>query len=130
MLKTMRSLVVVAIAATAVMGCGRGANSASDYKTVHAYNKETGEYFDVKVPYETKVGPRGRISREAPSKSSVEKAVDSATWNAESSSAIDNSIHGTKRSSNSPSPFDNTTFRGSSYHDASSPFDSHSLNGH
>ena len=42
MLGTMRSLVVVAIAATAVVGCGRRANDASDYKTVHAFNKETG----------------------------------------------------------------------------------------
>lgn len=124
MLGTMRSLVAMTIATTALVGCGRPANDASGYKTVHAYNKETGQYFDVKVPYETSVGRRGVTSHE-PSKSTVEKTVDNATWKAESSSAMDNYARGTKRSSNSPSPFDHTTFRGSSYHDSSTPFHSH-----
>ena len=128
---TMRTVMTAAIFAagvTAVTGCGRGASSASDYKTVHAYNKETGEYFDVKVPYDTKVGAHGSITRQAPSTGDVDKAVDKATWNAESSSAIENYTRGTKKSSPSsgPSPFDRSTSSGSSYHDASSPFDSHS----
>src|SRR5256885_13809804 len=121
----MRSLFTLAIAATALVGCGHRAYDASDYKTVHAYDKETGEYFDVKVPYETKIGPRGRLTKEAPSTSTVEKSVDNATWKTESSSAMDNYARGTKKSSSSPSPFDHTTLRGSSYHDSSSPFDSH-----
>src|SRR5438270_4044364 len=103
MFGTMRSIAAMAIAAAAMTGCGHRAYDASDYKTVHAYNKESGQYFDVKVPYETKVGPRGRLTKEAPSTSTVEKSVDSATWSAESSSAIDNYTRGTKKSSNSPS---------------------------
>jgi hypothetical protein len=97
MLGTMRTVVAMAIATTAALGCARPANDASDYKTLHAYNKETGQYFDVKVPYETSYGRHG-FSRREPSKRAVENTIDSATWKAESSSAIDNYVHGTKRS--------------------------------
>jgi hypothetical protein len=118
-----------------VVGC-TGAHGAGDYKTVKAYDKVTGEYFDVKVPYESHLS-HGRLSKDEPSQAKVEGAVDKATWNHESSSSIDNYLHGgdgrgSSRGSNGmpgstptssgPSPFDHSTMQGSSYHDSSSPF--------
>jgi hypothetical protein len=118
-----------------VVGC-TGAHGAGDYKTVRAYDRVTGEYFDVKVPYETHFGLHGRWSRDEPSRAAVDGAVDKATWSHESSSSIDNYLHGGARTgsgnsngmpgstptSSGASPFDRSTLSGSSYHDANSPF--------
>jgi hypothetical protein len=122
-----------------VVGC-TGAHGPGDYKTVQAYDKVTGQYFDVKVPYETNWGHHGSWSRGEPSRATVESAVDKATWNHESSSSMDNYLHGSSNSgsrfgsgnsngtpgststSSGPSPFDHSTRQGNSYHDSSSPF--------
>jgi hypothetical protein len=125
----------ICIVSLLVVGC-TGAHGAGNDKTVQAYDKVTGEYFDVKVPYETHFGLHGRWSRDEPSRAAVEGAVDNATWNHESSSRIDNYLHGGGRTgsgnangmpgstptSSGPSPFDHSTLSGSSYHDANSPF--------
>ena len=57
------------------------ARGAGDYKMVRAYNKVTGEYFDVKVPYNTRYGHRGwpPVTKSEPDRDQVEKAVDNAT---------------------------------------------------
>jgi hypothetical protein len=120
-----------------VVGC-TGAHGAGDYKTVRAYDKVSGEYFDVKVPYETHLG-HGRLSKDEPSRATVEGAVDKATSNHESTSSVENYLHGftgggsvgsgnsngmpgSTPTSSGKSPFDHSTLGGSSYHDASSPF--------
>jgi hypothetical protein len=120
------------------VGC-TPAHGAGDYKTVRAYDKVTGEYFDVKVPYETHLG-HGRLSRDEPSRATVEGAVDKATWSHESSASMDNYLHGlpygggragsgnsngmpgSTPTNSGPSPFDHSTLQGSSYHDANGSF--------
>jgi len=123
-----------------VVGC-TGAHGAGDYKTVQAYDKVTGQYFDVKVPYEIHFGLHGRWSRDEPARATVDGAVDKATSNHESSSSMDNYLHGLSNGGSSrfgsgssngmsgstptnsgPSPFDHSTRQGSSYHDSNSPF--------
>jgi hypothetical protein len=125
---------VACIGAMLSAGCAT-TGGGSDGKTYRAYNKETGEYFDVKVPYNTSFGRRG-VTRSDPTRSQVESAVDKASWDAESSAAISKYTHGgssptssspfgmpgSSPSSSGPSAFDQSTMRGSSYHDASSPF--------
>lgn len=128
---------VVLVVPLLAMGC-MPANDASGYKTERVFNKETGQYFDVNVPYRTTVDPDGNIVKEEPSPQQVEDAVDKARWNAELKSSLDNYVHpqassgttggrtadpGTSFPSSRPIPFDETTSAGSSFHEAGSPFD-------
>ncbi len=124
---------LMAVLPLLLVGC-MPAQDASDTKTVRAYNKVTGQYFDVRVPYGSSFGPDGTWSRVEPSQGEVDKAVDDATWKAESSASMDNYLHGNgntatggapggSSTSFGPNPLDHTTSSGSSYHDAGSPFD-------
>ena len=122
------------VGAMLVAGCAT-TGGGGDSKTYRAFNKETGQYFDVKVPYNSSFSRRG-FTKSDPSRSQVESAVDKATWESESSASMDKALHrgsstpsdssfgmpGSSPSSSGPSAFDHTTMRGSSYHDASSPF--------
>jgi hypothetical protein len=118
------------IAAWMLVGCA-GAWGGGDYKSVQAYDKVKGEYFEVRVPNESHLGTHGRWSRDEPSRSAVEHAVDKATWEHESSSSIDHYLAGARSGGGtggsapttaSPSPFDHSTLQGSSYHEATGPF--------
>lgn len=112
------------------IGC-MPAEDAGHYETVHAYNKVTGKYFDVKVPYRYESGPDGAIVEREPTREETDATVDEAVWNAESSSSIDDYLHGRSSSTNSSSqsdwqsrsPMDTTTpVEGNSYHEPT-PFD-------
>jgi hypothetical protein len=126
-----KSIVCIVPLLAALVGC-MPARDAGDNKTFRAYNKVTGEYFDVKVPNDTRWGRHGTLSSVEPSREKVERTVDDATSKAETSSSMDRYLHslggtGSHGSSattpsSGPSLFDHTSARGSSYHDSSSPF--------
>jgi hypothetical protein len=121
------------------LGC-MPAQDASNYRTVHAYNKVTGKYFDVSVPYHSQVvfdpaSGTSVVQETAPTREETDAAVDKATWNAESAAQMDNYMNGQGGNSTTPSasdsmrsPSDTTTMSGSSYHDPG-PFDGDSSGG-
>jgi hypothetical protein len=132
----LRAMILASTLGCLAAGCA-SFGTGSDVKTVRAYNSATGEYFDVKVPYETHYGMHGRVSRDEPSQASVDTAVDKATSEAESSSRMQQylerstplaisggapSAPGSTSTSSGPSVFDRHTSMGSSWHDSNSPF--------
>jgi hypothetical protein len=122
------------------LGC-MPAQDASRYRTVHAYNKVTGKYFDVSVPYHSQVvfdaDGGATVVQRPPSRDETDAAVDKATFDAQSAAQMDsymngqgvNSGSGTPSASDAmPAPGDTTTTFGNSYHDTG-PFDDDSSGG-
>lgn len=120
------------------LGC-MPAQDASHYRTVHAYNKATGKYFDVNVPYHSEVVFDGdgssTVVERPPSREETDAAVDKATFDAESAAQLNSYMNGQDGNSTTPSdsestrsPGDTTTNFGNSYHDTG-PFDDDSSGG-